>query len=168
MHIELSSVPMPESDLQTRLHALARDAKSRSKTARLKDVFEHVEAALDAGVSRSDVLAELNRDGFDMTLASFKSALQRIRTSKAGRPQLAESKTAELGKSSEKEANKNNGEQSALYRQSKTVELPEDWMSAALTPAQNRMLTPAQRRARTDTISAQFFPNRFKPEGTKT
>ena len=34
---------------------------------------------MKAGISQADVLAELNHSGYTMTMASFKSALQRIR-----------------------------------------------------------------------------------------
>lgn len=70
---------MGENDISARLRALATDEKRRPETARLRDVFDDVEAALRAGVHQADVLAELHQAGFKMTLASFKSALQRIR-----------------------------------------------------------------------------------------
>jgi hypothetical protein len=162
------SLDMPQPDLQSRLQALARDAQSRSKTARLRDVFEHVEAALQAGVSRSDVLNELNRDGFDMTLASFKSALQRIRNDSSGRSPVVRSQSNEPKENPGNDArNSKDGTAKVSTRHTEAVSLPEDWMSATLTPAQNRLLTPAQRRARTDAKAAPFFPNRFKPESSK-
>ncbi|MGV1010175.1 MAG: hypothetical protein ACOYBY_16465 [Dermatophilaceae bacterium] len=70
---------MADNDITQRLRALASDDKRRPETARLRDIFEEVEATLRAGVSQTDVLAELHAAGFSMTLASFKSALQRIR-----------------------------------------------------------------------------------------
>jgi hypothetical protein len=70
---------MGEDDIAARLRALATDDKRRPETARLRDVFNDVEATLKAGVSQADVLAELHKAGFTMTMASFKSALQRIR-----------------------------------------------------------------------------------------
>lgn len=74
---------MGENDISARLRALATDEKRRPETARLRDVFDDVEAALRAGVPQADVLAELHQAGFKMTLASFKSALQRIRKERA-------------------------------------------------------------------------------------
>ncbi|KAF1003912.1 MAG: hypothetical protein GAK28_04375 [Luteibacter sp.] len=68
-----------ESELTGALRALTEDATARSDTARLRDVMDEVEAALKAGVRREAVLAKLHENGFTMTLASFKSALQRIR-----------------------------------------------------------------------------------------
>lgn len=61
------------------LRALATGDKSRSETARLRDIVDEVEAALAAGVSRAAVLEALNAQGFTMTLKSFESALYRIR-----------------------------------------------------------------------------------------
>lgn len=74
---------MGENDISARLRALATDEKRRPETARLRDVFDDVEATLRAGVPQADVLAELHQAGFKMTMASFKSALQRIRKERA-------------------------------------------------------------------------------------
>lgn len=65
------------------LRALATGDKSRSETARLRDIVDEVEAALAAGVSRAAVLEALNAQGFTMTLKSFESALYRIRKKRA-------------------------------------------------------------------------------------
>lgn len=70
---------MEQNEVSNRLRALAADDKRRPETARLRDVFDDVEATLAAGVSQADVLAELHQCGYTMTMASFKSALQRIR-----------------------------------------------------------------------------------------
>jgi len=68
-----------KDDLASALRGLASDNAARSETARLRDVFEEVEAALQSGVKREAMLAVLHTRGFTMTMASFKSALQRIR-----------------------------------------------------------------------------------------
>lgn len=65
------------------LRALASGEKDRSETARLRDVFTDVEAALKAGVSRAAVLEALHGQGFTMSLKSFESALYRIRRQRA-------------------------------------------------------------------------------------
>lgn len=70
---------MEKEDIAARLKALASDDNRRSETARLRDIFDQVEQTLKAGVQQKDVLAELQKVGFKMTEASFKSALQRIR-----------------------------------------------------------------------------------------
>lgn len=72
-----------DSELLSRLEALANRSNQRSNVARLRDIFDHVEQLLQRGFSREDVLAELNAGGLDMSKASFKSALQRIRAERA-------------------------------------------------------------------------------------
>ena len=47
--------------------------------ARLRDVFERIENALQAGVTRSTVLRTLHENGFKMQPRSFESALYRLR-----------------------------------------------------------------------------------------
>lgn len=70
---------MDLNEINERLRALACDDMRRSEIARLRDVYDNVEAALQAGVKQADVLSELREAGFNMTIATFKSALQRIR-----------------------------------------------------------------------------------------
>jgi hypothetical protein len=71
---------MEKGSVADALRALATDDQSRPETARLRDVIDEVEAALKAGISRSDILETLHREGgFTMTLKSFESALYRIR-----------------------------------------------------------------------------------------
>ncbi|CAJ0808632.1 hypothetical protein [Ralstonia insidiosa] len=61
------------------LRSLISDSSARSETARLREIFDDVEATLQSGVRREAVLTTLHDKGFTMTMASFKSALQRIR-----------------------------------------------------------------------------------------
>lgn len=61
------------------LLSLATDGKGRSNTARLRDVFAEVQAALEAGVRRQTILETLNAEGFKLSLKGFESALYRIR-----------------------------------------------------------------------------------------
>jgi hypothetical protein len=68
-----------ENDVRSRLRNLMSDDSRRSATARLRDVFDDVEAALRKGFSLADVLGELNQAGFQLSMPGFKSALQRIR-----------------------------------------------------------------------------------------
>ncbi len=68
-----------ENSVVCALRALAADNKGRSETARLRDVIEDVEAALNAGVKRRAILEALNQQGFKMTLKGFESAMYRIR-----------------------------------------------------------------------------------------
>lgn len=75
---------MDKTGVSAALQALARSDDKRPEAARLRDVFDDVEAALAAGVSRADVLAALHDQGFTMTLRTFDSALYRIRKERAG------------------------------------------------------------------------------------
>jgi hypothetical protein len=69
---------MDKNSVAEALRALA-GGEGRSETARLRDVFSEVEAALAAGVSRSAILQTLHEQGFTMTAKSFESALYRLR-----------------------------------------------------------------------------------------
>jgi hypothetical protein len=69
-----------------RLRALASDDKKRSKAARLRDVIDDVEAALSAGISRADVVAELAALDLEMSLATFGTTLTRLRQKRGKTP----------------------------------------------------------------------------------
>lgn len=65
------------------LRNLASSDSKRSKTAQLRDLLADVEGALAAGVTRAAVVDELGKHGLHMSLATFDSALRRIRSSQA-------------------------------------------------------------------------------------
>lgn len=65
--------------LQETLRDLSSSTEHRSQTARLSEVFNDVERALKAGVSRKAVYKALLDDGFTMSFASFENALHRLR-----------------------------------------------------------------------------------------
>lgn len=69
---------MDKNSVAEALRALA-GSESRSETARLREVFDEVETALSAGVSRTAILETLHEQGFTMTAKSFESALYRLR-----------------------------------------------------------------------------------------
>lgn len=87
---------MAENEVTARLRALASDDNRRSETARLRDVFDDVEMTLSKGVSQFDVLAELHKLGFTMTMASFKSALQRIRKERTKKAQTTKTAAPQI------------------------------------------------------------------------
>lgn len=65
---------MDGTEQSGRLSALGTPASLHtSKAARLRHAFDSVEGSIGAWN-----VEELNRDGFNMTMASFKSVLQRI------------------------------------------------------------------------------------------
>lgn len=55
------------------------NSESRTETARLREIFHHVEAALAAGVSRKAILKTLHEQGFKMHLKTFDNAIYRLR-----------------------------------------------------------------------------------------
>ena len=73
---------MEKNEVALRLQALAANSSLKSETARLREIFADVENTLNSGVPQSAVLGELKASGYTMTMASFKSALQRIRKEK--------------------------------------------------------------------------------------
>lgn len=83
------------SDIVQQLQALARSDTARPLSARFRDVFEHVELTLQAGVPRETVRATLESNGLVLTPANFKALLHRCRAqAKASRspaPRLASS-----------------------------------------------------------------------------
>lgn len=72
-----------QNNVAEALRAMAKGDENRSETARLRDVFPEIEAALNAGVRRSAILEAFHSQGFTMTLKSFESALYRIRKQRA-------------------------------------------------------------------------------------
>lgn len=54
-------------------------SKKLTKTARFRLHFNDVQSAIAHGVPLTVILAELNQDGFEITLPTLKSMLQRVR-----------------------------------------------------------------------------------------
>lgn len=77
---------MTNKTVSERLRVLASDDKKRSKAARLRDVLDDVEAALAAGVTQASVVEVLKEAGLEMTPATFKNTLQRLRAKRGGKP----------------------------------------------------------------------------------
>lgn len=73
---------MTQSSLAKELKSLAESSQNRSLAARLRDVFPEIEHALQKGVSRSTILDALQRDGMDISMKTFESALYRMRKAK--------------------------------------------------------------------------------------
>lgn len=70
---------MTKLTIQERLQALAKGDDKRSKAGRLRDVYPDVEAAISSGVSHEVIVEALKEGGLNMSIASFRSTLQRIR-----------------------------------------------------------------------------------------
>jgi hypothetical protein len=67
------------SNLEKKLHDLAKGNDAKSETAKLRNVFDSVEMAIQSGVSRAAILESMNNEGFHMSLKSFDKAMYRIR-----------------------------------------------------------------------------------------
>jgi hypothetical protein len=159
-----------KENLKTALLALSRESDKRSVTARVAEHFAEIEGALSAGVQRTAVLDTLARYGIALSLKNFDNILYRLRKKQAA--YLTETKDAippctATGKSELKGmalvTSQEQSDASPRQRKTSVETLPEDWMTAKLTPAQFRLLSPKQNRAKIDAETAQFFPNRFKP-----
>lgn len=72
----------PMDEVGDALRSLVQDNSARSNMARLRDIFDTVEATIEKGVTHEAILKTLNEKGFTMTLAGFRSALQRLRAEK--------------------------------------------------------------------------------------
>jgi len=70
---------MAENGMADVLRKLATGTANRPDTARLRDIFDEVEAALSAGVTHAAIHEALQTGGFKLTLKSFQSALYRLR-----------------------------------------------------------------------------------------
>jgi len=161
------------NDLKAALLELAQEPDKRSTTARVAEYFAEIEAALNAGVQRTAVLETLNRYGITLSLKNFDNVLYRLRKkhvanpsgNKHPRPPVIAPDKSEL-KGIVPATSNPRSEASLPQAQPNAIALPEDWMTAKLTPAQFRLLSPKQSRAKIDAETAQYFPNRFKPKAS--
>jgi len=70
---------MNENSVAEALRALVTSGSKKSETARLRLVFDEVERAFAAGISRESMLETLHAQGFKMTLRGFDTVLYRLR-----------------------------------------------------------------------------------------
>jgi hypothetical protein len=70
---------MHKKSVGDKLRELAADDNNRSMAARLLDVLDDVEFALERGVSRAAVLETLHSHGLHFSLRGFDSTLRRLR-----------------------------------------------------------------------------------------
>ena len=82
---------MTKKTIIQELEELASDETKRSKAARLRDIFDAVEATLATGVAIKEVVKKLSEHGIDMSIGSFKNEMHRIRK-KRGKPSASLSK----------------------------------------------------------------------------
>lgn len=78
------------------LREKATNADLRSQSARLRDVFDDIEVAINAGVPLSSILATLHAHGFSMSLGVFKTTLYRLRNRKQKGTKLSKKPPIEI------------------------------------------------------------------------
>lgn len=73
-----------KKDVASALRALASNNQARSKMGQLRELYPEIEQAYAAGVSLNKIVEVLNQHGLDLTPATFRQMLQRIRKEIAG------------------------------------------------------------------------------------
>lgn len=175
------------------LRALAAGAQ-RPAAARLRDLFDEVQAAIRAGVRRAVIRDALARNGLDMPFSTFTRTLARIRKERgvmSGRSHASSPETGPAVRQAENAQAPASAHPSAsapaidaapapdtatpapsAARERRTIapvgaKLPDDWLTAELTREQKRLLTPEQRSARGDALAKSMFPNPYDPVAPK-
>jgi hypothetical protein len=178
------------ANISAELRAIAASDR-RPAAARLRDHFDDVQAAIASGVRRIDVLEILARNGLVMTFATFVRTLARIRKerglargSTAQRPVPGPATSRTVAEPHTEAASPVAARTEAPARDTGApsdapaarpgvrerrpiapvgVRLPDDWLTAELTPEQKHLLTHEQRSARADAKVKQYWPNPFDP-----
>lgn len=100
---------MDDNNISEVLNALAK-GKNRPATARLREIFNEIEAALRAGVRRKDVHHALTKSGFAISFESFELAIYRIRKERGKKKQPPDKSEVENTGASEKPNGRQAGE----------------------------------------------------------
>jgi hypothetical protein len=82
MSATLYGANMDKAGVAAKLRELATGNEQRKEIAKLRAVFDDVEAALAAGVKRTAVLAVLRENGLNMNQGTFDTQVYRIRQSR--------------------------------------------------------------------------------------
>lgn len=97
----LFGVNMDKTGVAAKLRELATGNEQRKEIAKLRAVFDDVEAALAAGVKRTAVLEVLRENGLKMNQGTFDTQVYRIRQSrKAAAAKSATAQAEDAGKES--------------------------------------------------------------------
>lgn len=171
------------------LRALAAGAQ-RPAAARLRDLFDEVQAAIRAGVRRAVIRDALARNGLDMPFSTFTRTLARIRKERGVMSARSPASSRETGPAVRQAENAPTPAPARpsvppidatpapdtatppAVRERPTIapvgaKLPDDWLTAELTREQKRLLTPEQRSARGDALAKSMFPNPYDPVAPK-
>ncbi|KQR76971.1 hypothetical protein ASG35_11855 [Burkholderia sp. Leaf177] len=149
-------------------HFAAFAAKTeRSTASRFRDAFEGIELALKAGVTRAQARDELARLGLEIKQNTFNVLLMRVRKERAekkdrpsadGLSSTAILENAPLRNQSLEKPVLQRGE---LVKRSESIHLPNDWLTAELTPAQSRSLSAEQKQQRRKARDRLFHPTPY-------
>lgn len=75
---------MDKEVIITQLKGLSQKSSKRSIASKLRDVFEHIESAMMAGVPRSEIVEILSKQGIEVSENALSSNLCRIRKERDG------------------------------------------------------------------------------------
>jgi hypothetical protein len=149
-------------------HFAAFAAKTeRSIASRFRDAFEGIEIALEAGVTRAQARDELARLGLDIKQNTFNVLLMRVRKERAekrDRPSVVGlSSTAMLENAPlrDQSLEKPVLQRREMVKRGEVTQLPEDWLTAELTPAQSRSLSAEQKQQRRKARDRLFHPTPY-------
>lgn len=151
-----------------REHFAAFAAKTeRSIAARFRDAFEGIEIALAAGVTRAQARDELARLGLDINQNTFNVLLMRVRKERLKAPDKQPRLTVRDSAATLENRSSNHEQQKSVLQSSERVtrgemtQLPDDWLTAELTPAQSRTLSPEQKERRRKARDKLFHPSPY-------
>lgn len=82
---------MGKLKITEKMQELSQGSENRSAIARLRDIFDDIEIALSAGVKREAIWETLKKEGYEMPLKTFESAIYRIRGKKKQQPHSGQS-----------------------------------------------------------------------------
>jgi len=162
---------MDKKAVSERFAALAV-TEQRPLIARFRDVFDAVQNAIDAGVSRIKARDELARLGLDLTQNTFNTFLTRIRKE---RDEKAKASSSNSSHAAAQPANNPQSEESAqdigtptpvlqktaVAKSARDLVLPDDWLTAELMPEQSRSLTREQKQQRRKARDKLYHPTPY-------
>ena len=156
------------NDAAFRDHFAAFAAKTeRPISSRFRDAFEGIELALKAGVTRAQARDELARLGLDIKQNTFNVLLLRVRKERAEekvRPSedgLTATAVLENAPLRDRSLEKPVLQRGELVKRRESMHLPNDWLTAELTPAQSRSLSAEQKQQRRKARDRLFHPTPY-------
>jgi hypothetical protein len=123
---------------------------------------------LEAGVTRAQARDELARLGLDIKQNTFNVLLMRVRKERAEKKDgrsadtdLTATVIHENAPSQDRSSEKPVLQRGEILRGGDGIHLPEDWLTAELTPAQSRSLSAEQKQERRKARDRLFHPTPY-------